>query len=183
MALRLVGNNKGAYDAHLLASDYFDDIADKARSVISQLDAGIDMASVTTPDAPAVAKDTIKTALKRIKTIEGRDIPLLQRVIAKEGESRLALASLYWTTDEKPLAEQQLGLACERLEILDQDAMARQKANPIFTGDRLKFNIDDTATALDISCSKLKNSQYLTERLEWPETLQGKASKLVRLNK
>lgn len=182
MALRLVGKLDQAQSIHTLASDYFDDIGDRARSVIAAFDAGIDAAATGKSNSDD-AKVVLKTALKRIKTIEGRDIPLLQRVIAKEGEGRLVLASLYWTSGEKPEAESQLGLACERLDQLEADAIARQKANPVIVPDRLKFNIDDGASALDISCSRLKNKDYQTERLEWPDGLQQKANKLYNLSK
>ena len=180
MALRLVGKYDEAKSIHILTSDLFDDIGDKARSVISALDAGIDAASTEKVDE---AKVMIKEAFKRIKTVEGRDIPLLQRVIAKEGEARLALASLYWTSGEKPEAEAQLGRACERLDQLEADAVARQKANPVIVPERMKFSIDDGASALDISCSRLRNKDYRTERLEWPDSLQAKAAKLYSLGK
>jgi hypothetical protein len=84
-----------------------------------------------------------------------------------------------WPEEE---AESQLGLACEHLNQLEQDAIACQKANPIFVPDRLKFNIDDGASALDISCTRLKNKEYVTRQLERPDALQQKAYKLYNLS-
>jgi tetratricopeptide (TPR) repeat protein len=179
MALRLSGKFQEATDIHKLASQYFEDIGDPARAVISLIDAGIDASDYNVDKA----RDLIKTALGGIKLVEGRDIPLLQRVIAKEGEARMALASIYWTTGERQEAESQLGLACQRLDQLEADAIARNKVNPKVIPPRLKFNIDDGVGALDISCSKLKNKEYLSTRLEWPESLQAKANKLYSLRK
>lgn len=177
MALRLVGNYQRAQEIHTLSSEYFEDIGDPARAVIAAIDAGIDASDY---DAEA-GKTLIKSAFKKIKAVEGRDIPLLQRVIAKEGEGRVALASIYWASGERQDAESQLGLACQRLDQLEADAIARQKANPVLIPPRLKFNIDDGVAALDISCSRLKNKEYMNDRLEWPASLQQKANKLYTL--
>ena len=159
---------------HLLASEYFEDIGDPARAIISSIDAGIDASD---HDGEAGAS-LIKKAFKKIKGVEGRDIPLLQRVIAKEGEGRVALASIYWASGERQDAESQLGLACQRLDQLEADAIKR---NPVPVASRLKFNIDDGVSALDISCSRMRNKAYLNDRLEWPESLQQKANKLYSL--
>jgi hypothetical protein len=181
-ALRLVGDYTQAQSIHQLASDYFDDIGDRARSVISALDAGIDAASSTTK--PEQAIPILKEAIARTKTVEGRDIPLLQRVIAKEGEGRMALASVAWNTGDRAEAEKQLGLACERLDQLEADAINRNKINPPpQVPPRLLFTIDDGVSALDISCTRLRNQEYLTERLEWPASLQEKVGKLFALTK
>lgn len=185
MALRLVGDYTKAQSIHTLAADYFDDIGDRARSVVSALDAGIDAAAADTKSQQEdVSKRLLKEAIQRTKTVEGRDIPLLQRVIAKEGEARMALASVAWTTGDRPEAEKQLGLACERLDQLEADAINRNKLNPPPKNPpRLKFNIDDGVGALDISCTRLRNQEYLTERLEWPSSLQQKIGKLYALSK
>lgn len=180
MALRLAGKTQRAQEIHTLASQYFEDIADPARAAISSIDAGIDAADY---DAEASIK-LIKSAFSKIKLVEGRDIPLLQRVIAKEGEGRVALASIYWSqSGGRQDAESQLGLACQRLDQLEADAIARQKLNPKVIPPHLKFNIDDGAGALDISCSRLKNKEYLNGRLEWPQSLQLKVDKLYSLSK
>lgn len=184
MALRLQGEYDQAATIHMLAADYFDDIGDRARSVISSLDAGIDTASSSDPKKLEEAKSMLKEGIQKTKTVEGRDIPLLQRVIAKEGEGRMALASVAWTSGDRPEAEKQLGLACERLDQLEADAINRNKINaPPKLPPRLLFNIDDGVGALDISCTRLRNREYLTERLEWPSTLQEKVGKLYSLSK
>lgn len=185
MALRLNGNYDQAQSIHLLAADYFEDIGDKARSVISRIDAGIDAAAGSGTDSKKIgtAKVLLNEAVTSTKTVEGRDVALLQRVIAKEGEGRMALASLEWTSGEKEKAESQLGLMCERLDELDEDAMQRNKIMPT-TPKRttnLRFNIDDIPGALDTGCSRLKNKEFLTERLEWPISLQDKLFKLKTL--
>ena len=96
----------------------------------------------------------------------------------------MALASVAWTTGDRPEAEKQLGLACERLDQLEADAINRNKINPPPKAQpRLKFNIDDGVGALDISCSRLRKQDYLTERLEWPTSLQQKIGKLYALSK
>ena len=184
MALRLQGEYDKATAIHTLAADCFDEIGDRARSVISSLDAGIDAASSSDTKKVEQSKIILKESIKKTKTVEGRDIPLLQRVIAKEGEGRMALASVSWTTGDRPEAEEQLGLACERLDQLEADAINRNKINPPpKLPPRLLFNIDDGAGALDISCTRLRNQEYLTERLEWPLALQEKIGKLFSLSK
>jgi hypothetical protein len=47
----------------------------------------------------------LKNAVARTKTVEARDIPLLQCIIAKEGEEWVTLASLLWTSNAKIEAE------------------------------------------------------------------------------
>ncbi len=181
-ALRLVGDYDQAKKIHMLASDYFEDIGDRARSVISALDAGIDAAALSSK--PEQSIPILTEAIARTKTVEGRDIPLLQRVIAKEGEARMALASVAWTTGDRPEAEKQLGLACQRLDQLEADAINRNKLNqPLELPPRLLFTIDDGVGALDISCTRLRNQEYLTERLEWPSSLQERVGKLFSLSK
>ncbi|KAG7351712.1 tetratricopeptide repeat protein [Nitzschia inconspicua] len=184
MALRLNGDYDDAQSIHTLAANYFDDIGDKARSVISRIDAGIDAAAGSGNDPKKVntAKVVLSEAIKSTKLVEGRDIPLLQRVIAKEGEGRMALASLEWTSGEKQKAESHLELTCERLDQLEEDAIQRNKINPpLKRTTNLRFNIDDIPGALDTSCSRLKNKDFLTERLEWPTVLQDKLFKLKAL--
>lgn len=193
MALRLVGDLSKAQEIHTLAADIFDDIGDRARSVISILDAGIDAAASNKEGNADEAKRLLKEGIAKTKTVEGRDIPLLQRVIAKEGEARIALASLSWTTGDRPEAEKQLGLACQRLDQLEADAIQRNKVNPAGnplpkndddSSSKLSFNIDDsTVGAFDISCTRLRNKDYLTKRLEWPSSLQQKVGKLYALSK
>lgn len=205
MALRLDGQLDRAQEIHVLASQYFDDIGDRARSVISLLDAAIDGAaqvaggrSSSKKDAAATntntntnpaadAKELLLKAIARTKTVEGRDVPLLQRVIAKEGEGRMALATLEWsTTGERQEAETQLSLTCQRLDQLEVDALQRQQLNPerypSNVPPKLTFSIDDLPGALDTSCTRLKNQSFLKGRLEWPVALQEKAMKLIKLS-
>jgi hypothetical protein len=101
------------------------------------------------------------------------------------------LASLQWTSGEKQNAETQLERTCERLDQLEADAIQRNKVNPppptttsptTTTGITLRFNIDDLPGALETSCSRLKNKEFLTERLEWPPALQDKLFKLKQLS-
>jgi len=180
--LRNAGLYDKAYEVHTLAADSFADIADKSRSVISSLDAGIDLAAAgKTEEAKQVLSDAIQTTTKA----EARDVELLQRVIAKEGEARVALASILWDNKERGAAEKQLGEACNRLEQLDADATARNARlgrKPELAPARLKFSIDDGAGAFDISCSRFKNEKFLTETLQWPDSLQTKVIKLQNLN-
>ena len=180
-SLRQAGMYEKAAEVHTLASVAFDNIGDRARSVISLLDAGIDLAAAGKSDE---AKSVLKNAIKRTTLVEGRDVELLQRVIAKEGEARLALASILWDTKDRSAAETQLGDACIRLEQLEEDAQVRISKlglNPSAAPDRLKCSIDDDIGAFDISCSKFKNEKFLTETLQWPETLQKKVKKLQSL--
>lgn len=140
------------------------------------MDAGIDLAAM---GKTTQAKDTITNAIKSMKTIEGGDVDLLQRLIAKEGESRIALASILWDSGDKQEAESLLGTACYRLEQLEADAVKRNKMSPDLSG-KLFFSIDDQIGA-GSSCSRFKNEKFLTETLDWPETLQKKVTKLQAL--
>lgn len=182
-ALRLAGQYQEAARIHTLAADFFEDIGDRARSVISDFDAGIDLAATGDNDKAAVL---LKNAIQRTRTVESRDVKLVQRLIAKEGEGRMALASVLWVSGDRIEAEAQLGKACERLDQLEADAQARVKAgagNMIKEPERLKFNIDDGVTAGDINCSRFKNQDYVSDRLEWPASLQQKLNKLENLGR
>merc|ERR1712127_729867 len=119
----------------------------------------------------------------------GRDVQLLQRISSKEGEARIALASILWDSNDKLGAERQLGEACSRLDQLDADAEARELAR-IKSGampppkiQKLKFSIDDIVSAGEISCSRFKNEKFLSESLQWPDVLQEKVGKLQKLGK
>jgi tetratricopeptide (TPR) repeat protein len=186
-ALRSAGNYQEAARVHAVASVVFDGIGDKARAVISQIDAGIDLASMSNANVED-AKSVLTKGIARTTSVEGRDVALLQRVIAKEGEGRIALASILWSSDSKdrPAAEAQLGEACVRLEQLDADAQARSAKAAAPTPDdgvsKLKFSIDDQAGAFEVSCSRFKNEKFLTETLQWPASLQEKVQKLNNLS-
>ena len=210
MALRQNSQYEEAKIIHLLTSDVFDSISDRSRSVISLLDAGIDAAcqeivsgKVSSESSSSSsnndndskkndAKSILKKAVQYTTTAEGRDVALLQRVVAKEGEGRVVLAALEWS--DKSLrndAEQQLSTACERLDQLEQDGLQRmdanKKATPGATSSSsstitsLRFNIDDYPGALEASCSRFKNTDFQTERLEWPKLLQDRTQRLLQL--
>lgn len=210
MALRGEGNYRKAAQVHLLASTTFKDIGDRARSVISKLDAGIDLAAnVASASASGSTTEELEETIQLLKdgigsttSVEGRDVALLQRVIAKEGEARIALASILWSANQKSQAEAQLGEACGRLEQLQLDADAREKGKLLQVNNngnnnnnnnnnsnkksvktavmkKLPFSIDDTV-GTECSCSRFKNSKFL-DSLVWPESLQEKVSKLNNL--
>ena len=185
MAQRGSGDYKKAAETHILASSAFKEIGDRARSVIAKLDAGIDLAAT---DEVQEAKQILEDAIKSTTTVEGRDVELLQRVIAKEGEARVALASVLWSSNEKAAAESQLGEACSRLEQLQADADEREAAKiksgimPAVKAKKLPYTIDDTV-GTECSCSRFKNDKFVTETLGWPEPLQAKVSKLTKLGK
>lgn len=181
--------NKAA-ETHIAASSAFKEIGDRARSVIAKLDAGIDLASAyaATSDKSVLeeAKKVLTEAIQSTTSVEGRDIELLQRVIAKEGEARIALASILWSNGEKSAAEAQLGEACGRLDELQRDADAREKARiksgamPPVKVNKLKFTIDDTV-GTECSCSRFKNEKFLDATLHWPKPLQEKVTNLNKL--
>ncbi len=169
-----------------MASEAFKDIGDKAHSVISEIDAGIDLSTTTDYNA---ARRVLSEAIKKTTSVEGRDVELLQRVIAKEGEARVALASIMWGAGDKIAAEDTFYEACSRLDQLEADYFARQTAvKGIGNSDIRKpmippFSIDATVGAGDISCSKFKNDIYLADRLKWPVPLQEKSDILTKLKK
>ena len=182
MAKRDTGDYVGAAATHKLASDSFLEIGDKARAVISDLDAGIDLAATEDIDD---AIEQLSEAILYTTAVEGRDVKLLQRVIAKEGEARIALASLLWQAGEKVQAEEQLATACVRLEQLEADDIAKKgitqgKTDPlVFTTG---YSIDDVLGAGQTSCSRFKNSKFISETLGWPEPLQRKLFKFQRFD-
>lgn len=179
-SLRSIGDLDGAWKVHKLASESFDDIGDKARSIISQMDEGIDLAAL---GKTASAKETITGAIKNMKKLEGGDVDLLQRLIAKEGESRIALASILWDSGDKQEAETLLGTACYRLEQLEADAQKRLAAkNAAPEAPRVKFSIDDQV-GVGLSCSRFRNEKFLRETIDWPVSLQKKVNKLQALER
>jgi len=186
MARRGAGDFVGASESHGLAARAFREIGDRPRSVISALDAGIDLAA--SDDNQAKARTSLEKAIKSTTSVEGNDIELLQRVIAKEGEARIALASILWgSKDTKPEAEDQLFQACARMDQLQVDADARRAlrvkkglpADPP-VAKRLTYTIDDTVGP-EASCTRYKNQQFLTNTLLWPDSLREKVGKLNKL--
>ncbi len=180
MALRGVGNYNEAYKIHLAASDFFSDIGDTGRSIISLLDAGIDLAANMNNEKAAI--DVLQQAIDQTTSIRGNDVGLLQRVIAKEGEARVALASLLWNSNSKSAAEDMLGKSCSRLDQLEADADKRNSKNPLMiTTTNTSFSIDDIPSAGKMSCSRMKNEKFVQDTLLWPKSLQEKVNKLYKL--
>ena len=187
--MRVAGDYGKASSAHALAAQAFTDIGDKARAVISLLDSGIDAAAAGQVDE---ATAILQKAIAQTPGVSANDVGLLQRVIAKEGEGRLALAALLWndTKDGKQQAEKILGDACVRLEQMQAQqstnkapksstVVATTATVPPATG--LRFSIDDALpAAMDVSCYKFKNPAFL-EQLAWPADLQKKVIKLENL--
>ena len=165
--LRRAGDYNKAASAHALAAQSFAEIGDKARSVISLLDAGIDEAAAGQVDDAAV---TLQKAIAQTPGVSGNDVGLLQRVIAKEGEGRLALA------------EKILGDACVRLEQMQaQQSTNNAPKSSTVDATGLRFSLDDALpAAMDVSCYKFKNPVFL-DQLEWPADLQKKVIKLETL--
>lgn len=177
--LRSSGDITSAVNIHRLASEAFDDVGDKTHSIISQMDEGIDLASL---GKSKQAEEVITGAIKNMKKVEGGDVELLQRLIAKEGESRIALASALWDSGDRSEAESLLGTACFRLDQLEADAEKRAAAKKaVIPPERLQFSIDDQIGA-GMSCSRFKNEKFLLE-LDWPQPLQQKVIKLQSLGK
>jgi len=143
--LRAAGDYNDAFGAHMLAARSFKYVGDSARSIISEIDAGIDRAAevtsavssssrsvprttsaimtTATPPIPSVSVESVKSslgiAIERTTGVEGRDVDLLGRVIGKEGEGRIALAGVLWGSvdvEDRANAEDQLARACVRLE-------------------------------------------------------------------
>ena len=178
--LRSAGAWKRAAVAHELASQAFTEIGDRARSVMSLTDAGIDYAAA---QQEKKAVKVLETAIRLTPGVESRDVALLQRVLAKEGEGRMALAALLWNSkdaDQRQSAERILGEACERLDQMQADAVNKGGAPPV-PNSRLLFGMDDDGVpALQVSCYRFKNPVFL-DQLGWPKDLQEKVIKLETL--
>lgn len=171
------------------ASTYFEEIGDRARSVISQIDAGIALAAAPGEQEVSRAEDILRNAIQSTVGVQSRDVRLLQQVVTKEGEGRMALAALLWSDGKRMEAEQVLGEACVRLDQLqvqvDLDATRNKgNADTILDGPRLLYSIDDNVVyprGKVLSCSDFRKPQFLSEQLEWPESLQKKVIKLEKL--
>ena len=195
MVNRVAGDYDTAAEVHRLAADAFEAIGDKPRSVISALDRGIDLAAGLDDDTAvkdndkmlAIVKLTLEDAIASDVNVEGRDVELLQRVVAKEGEARIALSGVLWSSKEKAGAEAQFGEACSRLDELNGDYQARQQERikkgrmPPPKVKRFGFSIDDIPGAEDASCSRFKNEKYIQEKLVWPPGLRFKVDKFLTL--
>ena len=195
MVNRVAGDYDAAAEVHRLAAKAFEEIGDKPRAVISAMDQGIDLAaglgeSNDSKDNGAkltMAKKILEDAITSDINVEGRDVELLQRVVAKEGEARIALSGVLWNSKEKAGAEAPYGEACGRLDDLNQDYQAREQERikkgrmPPPKVKRLGFSIDDIVGADEASCSRFKNEKFIQEKLVWPESLQTKVSKFLTL--
>ncbi|GMH93911.1 hypothetical protein TrST_g7946 [Triparma strigata] len=163
-----------ASEAFVKASEAFESIGDHPRSVLSSLDAGVTSASESrvSEDALKYLRDVISSTT----TVEGTDTYLLQSVIAKECEARVALASVLWNQDRKPEAERELGEACERMTVLEADVVKRQ-AKP--KGIQPRYTLDGSRPDPgEFSCARFKKREFLRQ-LGWPESLIIKAGKLL----
>lgn len=196
MVQRVAGEYDKAAEIHRLAANAFEEIGDKPRSVISALDRGIDLAAGLddSTDAKgsngkklAMVQKTLEDAITSDVNVEGRDVELLQRVVAKEGEARIALSGVLWSSKEKAGAEAQFGEACSRLDDLNADYQTRENERikkgrmPPPKIKRLGFSIDDIVGADEASCSRFKNDKYIQEKLVWPQGLQTKVNKFLTL--
>ena len=169
-------------------STFFDEIGDRPRSVITQIDAGIALAAVPGEAEVSRAEDILRSAIQSTVGVQSRDVQLLQHVITKEGEGRMALAALLWSDGKRMEAEKVLGEACVRLDQLqaqiDVDAARNKVSADASVGPRLLYSIDDNVVypmGKILSCSDFKKPQFLSEKLEWPEALQRKVTKLETL--
>jgi hypothetical protein len=118
MVNRVSGQFAKAAEIHHIAANAFEEIGDKPRATICRLDEGIDLASgVKNDDKSQLAKvkAILVEAIDSTPGVDGRDVLLLQRVVAKEGEARIALSGLLWVDREKGAAESQFGTACGKL--------------------------------------------------------------------
>jgi hypothetical protein len=197
---------------HGLASTAFYDIGDEPRSVICFLDKGIDMAlgleSVSSSGGGvgggsgsnegqqlAIVRDTLERAISSTVNVSGRDVELLQRLVAKEGEARIVLSGILWNTNNsKNAAELQYGTACSRLDELNADYNQRTRSgggsessttlvmkSP--RGASLGYSIDDIVGADMASCSRFKNEKFVQEKLVWSEGLRSAVNKFLTLSR
>lgn len=197
MVSRVAEQFDRASEIHRLASNSFRDIGDIPRSVISDLDRGIDLAAGLESSNKDFAKKLatvqkiLEDSIESDVNVQGRDIELLQRLVGKEGEARTALAGLLWSSNQKAAAEAQYGTACSRLDELNADYQARESdrikrgAPPPLKprGASLGFSIDDLPGADEASCSRFKNDKYVDEKLVWNAGLREKVRKFLSLGR
>ncbi|KAL7549560.1 hypothetical protein ACHAWF_012829 [Thalassiosira exigua] len=193
-----------AAEIHRLAAEAFEEIGDKPRSVICALDRGIDMAAGLDVAGGrgkggekdggkklALTREALEDAIASDVNVEGRDVELLQRVVAKEGEARVALAGVLWNADRRAAAEDQYGTACSRLDELNEDYRAREaervrqgRMPPVQPrGASLGFSIDDIVGANEASCSRFKNEKFVEEKLVWNDPLRAKVKQFLLLGR
>lgn len=190
-----------AAELHLLAAKAFEEIGDEPRSVICALDRGLDLASGLDDGGGAAGRGggdgrldavrALETAIASDVGAKGRDVALLQRVVAKEGEARVALSGVLWGSNRKAAAETQYDTACARLDELNADYQTREAdrvrkglappARP--RGASLGFSIDDIPGAEEASCSRFKNERFVNERLVWDEGLRAMVNRFLTLGR
>jgi len=188
MVNRVAQNYDKAAEIHRLAANAFEEIGDKPRSVICALDRGLDLASGLDSSSDgesskklATAKQTLEDAIQSDVNVGGRDVELLQRLVAKEGEARIALSGILWNSSNqnKGAAESQYGTACARLDELNADYRRREEERvrrgrePLVKprGASLGYSMDDIVGAGEASCSRFKNEKFIEEKLVWNEGL------------
>jgi hypothetical protein len=139
----------------------------------------------------------LEDAISSTVDVEGRDVNLLQRLVAKEGEARVALAGLLWNTDAGGgAAESQFGTACARLDELNADYRNREADRVRRGGERaspggggasgrasLGYSIDDIVGADEASCSRFKNEKFVEEKLVWSDGLKTLVGKFLTLSR
>ena len=209
---RAAGQYDRAAEIHHLAANAFNDIGDKPRATICRLDEGIDLASGVKDDkADAKVKSILVQAIDSTPGVDGRDVQLLQRVVAKEGEARIALSGVLWNSKEKGSAESQLGTACgeqffhaffvhsndvllmmicvtARLDELNRDYNSREQEKVKKGGGKssssvpkLGYSIDDIVGAEEASCSRFKNDRFVEDKLVWSQSLRSNVKKFLTL--
>mmetsp|Transcript_14620 Transcript_14620/g.31071 ORF Transcript_14620/g.31071 Transcript_14620/m.31071 type:complete len:200 (+) Transcript_14620:305-904(+) len=199
MVNRVAQNYDRAAEIHRLAANAFEEIGDKPRSVICALDRGLDLAAGLDPGSNSkesskklgMTKQILEEAIESDVNVGGRDVELLQRLVAKEGEARIALSGVLWNSNQKAAAESQYGTACSRLDELNADYRAREEERikkgrmPAMKprGASLGFSIDDIVGANEASCSRFKNEKFVEEKLVWNEGLQGMVKKFLTLSR
>merc|ERR1712176_1636118 len=137
------------------------------------------------------------------KDLKGNDVNLLQRLIAKESEGRIVLASLLWENKVIQDAENEYYTACNRLDqlIMDEDEREAKEAknnknknantsrnqpkNLNVNNDgkmgmedatdrkRLSYTIDDIVGE-GFTCTNFKKEKIEDDTLVWSETLKKK---------
>lgn len=120
--------------------------------VIGRIDAAIDAVAGSGSDTNKVnsAKTLLLEAIQDTKKVEGRDIALLQSVIAKEDEGRMALASVEWISGKRQKAESQLELTREMLDQLEEEPFNTTKS----ISRSKKPRLCDSTLATSPWCSK-----------------------------
>jgi hypothetical protein len=207
MVERVAQNYNRAAELHGLAASAFDYIGDRPRSVICSLDRGLDMASgmddggkgsskgdEEKKKAAEATRKVLEDAISSTVDVGGRDVELLQRVVAKEGEARVALSGVLWNADaggDRGAAESQFGTACARLDELNADYRMREadrirskRAPPIAPrGASLGYSIDDIVGAEEAGCSRFKNEKFVEEKLVWSDGLRTLVRKFLTLSR